>query len=79
MFSGGVGLAMVLGFISLFVKLSFGAWVVIWIVLMIVFAFVEESEKQEKKELSETKKCSMCAEKIQLTAKKCRFCNELQP
>lgn len=74
-----IGLAIVLGILSLFIKLSFGVWFLIWFALMVLFSFVDAAEKQEKTEEAETKRCTVCAEKIQLAAKKCRYCNEAQP
>lgn len=79
MFGASIGIAMVLGFLSLFITLSFGVWFLIWLAFVVLFSFVDAAEKQEKIEEAETKRCAVCAEKIQLAAKKCRHCNELQP
>ena len=78
MFFGGIGLVMLLGFLSLFIKLSFSTWAIIWVVLMVIFAFVEEAQKQEQADAKNNKKCLACAESILLEAKKCKHCGEMQ-
>ncbi|PSV41059.1 hypothetical protein [Photobacterium sp. GB-210] len=56
-------------------------WVLLFIILFLVLGYFSNAGKRnniklQQAQIDKLRKCPTCAERVQLEAKKCRFCNE---